>query len=126
MSQKKLYTFPVIKSELYDKLIKTSNGIERKGASLPYTSINGHMFSFLDKAGTLGLRLPEDARENFLKKYDTTLCEAYGTVLKEYVLVPEKLFESANELKKYFDISIEYVKGLKPKSTTKKIKKTSN
>ena len=126
MSNKKAYTFPAIKSELYDKLIKTSSGIERKGASLPYTSINGHMFSFLDKAGTLGLRLPEETRENFLEKYDTTLCEAYGTVLKEYVLVPEKLFESTTQLKKYFDISIEYVKSLKPKSPTKKIKKTSN
>ena len=84
------------------------------------------MFSFLDKAGSLGLRLPEDARKDFLKKYDTALCEAYGTVLKEYVLVPEKLFESTAQLKKYFDISIEYVKSLKPKSPIKKIKKTSN
>ena len=119
MSQKKPYAFPVRKSESYDKLIKTSRGIERKGASLPYTSINGHMFSFLDKAGSLGLRLPEDARKDFLKKYDTALCEAYGTVLKEYVLVPEKLFESTAQLKKYFDISIEYVKSLKPKSHKK-------
>ena len=112
MSPKKPYTFPAIKSELYDKLIKTCNGIERKGASLPYTSINGHMFSFLDIAGSLGLRLPEDARKDFLKKYDTSLCEAHGTVLKEYVLVPEKLFENTKELKRYFDISIKYIKSL--------------
>ncbi|HEV8082609.1 MAG TPA: hypothetical protein VGP55_05375 [Chitinophagaceae bacterium] len=111
MSPKKPYTFPVIKSGLYDKLIKTSNGIEQKGASLPYASINGHMFSFLDKAGSLGLRLPEDARKDFLKKYDTTSCEAHGTVLKEYVLVPEKLFENTKELKKYFDISIKSIKA---------------
>ncbi len=125
MGSKKPYSFPGVKSELYDKLIKTREDIDRKGAAMPYTSINGHMFSFLDNTGSLGLRLPEETREDFLRKYETTLCEAHGAVLKEYVLVPEKLFENTNELKKYFDISVEYIKNLKPKPTTKK-RKTSN
>ncbi len=116
MSSKKIFTFPAEKSGLYDKVIEMKPGIERKGATMPYTSINGHMFSFLDKTGALGLRLPKDIREDFLKKYNTSLCEAYGTILKEYVLVPEKLFENTKELKKYFEISFEYVKNLKPKS----------
>jgi len=105
--------------DLYDKLIGTNPKVERKGATMPYTSLNGHMFSFIAKDGTFGLRLPESARESFLKKYKTKLCEAYGIVLKEYVLVPDNLFKNTKELKPYFDMSFDYIKSLKPKPTTK-------
>ena len=36
----------------YDKIIEIIPGIERKGLNLPYTSLNGNMFSWLDKEGT--------------------------------------------------------------------------
>ncbi len=65
------------KLEWYDALIKAIPGIERKGATVPYTSLNGNMFSFMDKSRSLGLRLPMASREEFLLKYKTTLCEAY-------------------------------------------------
>ena len=103
----------------YDRLIATNPGVERKGATMPYTSLNGHMFSFIAKDGTFGLRLPEEARDKFLKKYKTRLVEAYGIVLKEYVLVPDKLFMNTKELKPYFDISFAYIKSLKPNPTSK-------
>ena len=74
--------------ELYDKLVATNPDIERKGATVPYTSVNGNMFSYLSKEGKLELRLPPDEREGFLKKYNAKLCEAYGVVQKEYVEVP--------------------------------------
>lgn len=35
----------------YDKLIDTNPNFERKGKTMPYTSVNGHMFSQLNKAG---------------------------------------------------------------------------
>lgn len=124
MTSKKENNIPADKIDLYDQIIKTNPGIEQKGATIPYTSMNGHMFSFLDKAGSLCLRLPKEVKEDFLKKYKTTLCKSYETVLKEYVLVPEKLFENTKELKKYFDVSFEYVKNLKPKPTKKIIKAT--
>lgn len=109
------------KLALYNKLIATIPNLERKGATMPYTSLNGHMFSFFAKDGTFALRLPEDLKEEFLKKYKTTLHEAYGTILKEYAVVSEKLLKDIKELKKYFKISYEYVNILKPK-TQKKIK----
>ena len=37
----------------------------------------------------MALRLSTDEREQFLKKYKTTLFEAYGAVMKEYVTVPQ-------------------------------------
>lgn len=105
--------------DLYDKLIRTNPTVERKGATMPYTSISGHMFSFLAKDGSFGLRLPEELRQTFLKKYKTKLCEAYGVVLKEYVLVPDKLFKNTKELKSWFDLSFDYIKSLKPKPASK-------
>jgi len=108
------------KLALYDKLIATVPGAERKGASVPYTSINGHMSSYLSKTGTLSLRLPEEAREPFLKKYKTTLCTQYGIVQKEYVEVPDALLKKTAELRDYFVLSVAYVGGLKPKPAAKK------
>jgi hypothetical protein len=101
--------------DLYSKLVATNPKIELKGATVPYTSHNGHMFSYLEKDGSLGLRLPKDVLEDFLKKYKTTLFLSYGIVKKEFALVPEKLLKNTKELKPYFDISFEYVKTLKPK-----------
>lgn len=108
------------KLALYDKLVATNPKVERKGATVPYTSLNGHMFSYLSKEGKLALRLPEPEREEFLKKYKAKLCEAYGVVQKEYVEMPDALLGRTKELKKYFDVSYAYVAGMKPKATAKK------
>jgi hypothetical protein len=108
------------KLELYEKLVATHPGVERKGATMPYTSLNGHMFSFLTKTGKLALRLPAKERDAFLKKYKTKLCEQHGSVLEEYVEVPDTLLKRTQELKKFFDLSHAYVGSLKPKATKKK------
>jgi TfoX/Sxy family transcriptional regulator of competence genes len=78
------------------------------------------MFTLLHQSKTSAIRLPKDAREAFLKKYKTTLFEAYGAVMKEYVTVPDALLRNTRELKKYLDLSYEYAKSLKPKPTKKK------
>jgi TfoX/Sxy family transcriptional regulator of competence genes len=104
----------------YEKLIATIPEIKRKGAANPYTSLNGNMFTLLHQSRTLAIRLPEDKREEFLKKYKTRLFEAYGSVMEEYVTVPDSLLKNTKELKKYFESSYQYVKTLKPKPTKKK------
>ena len=106
--------------ELYERLLAAIPGIERKGDANPYTSLNGNMFTLLHQGQTLAIRLPEDDREKFLKKYKTTLFEAYGAVMKEYVRVPDALLSKTAELEKYIAISYAYAKTLKPKPTTKK------
>lgn len=108
------------KLELYENLVATNPKVERKGDTMPYTSLNGNMFSYLQKTGELALRLPTEEREAFLKKYKTRLCEAYGIVQKEYVVVPEELLKKTAELKKFFDMSFAYAGSLRPKSTKKK------
>jgi TfoX/Sxy family transcriptional regulator of competence genes len=113
---------PADKLQAFDKLIATNPNIKRKGATMPYTSVNGNMFSYLGKDGKLALRLPAEERNAFLKKYKAKLREAYGVIQKEYVEVPDSLLASTRELKKYFDSSYAYVSSLKPKPTTKKKK----
>jgi len=39
--------------DLYEQLVATRPGVERKGKTMPYTSSNGHMFSFLTPDSTL-------------------------------------------------------------------------
>jgi TfoX/Sxy family transcriptional regulator of competence genes len=105
---------------MYERLLATHPEIERKGDANPYTAINGNMFTLLHQSETLAIRLPAEERERFLKKHKTTLFEAYGAVMKEYVRVPDALLANPGELEKYLDMSYEYAKTLKPKPTTKK------
>lgn len=79
------------KVERYEKLLATHPEIERKGDANPYTALNGNMFTLLHQSETLAIRLPTEEREQFMKKYKTTLFEAYGAVMKEYVRVPDAL-----------------------------------
>jgi TfoX/Sxy family transcriptional regulator of competence genes len=121
MSPPKKSPIPPEKIALYEKLLSTIPGIERRGADNPYTSVNGNMFSLLlSPAGRMALRLSNEEREQFLKKYKTTLFEAYGAVMKEYVTVPDALLRNTRELQKYLASSYAYAKTLKPKTTNKK------
>lgn len=107
------------KIALYDELLATNPAIERKGLTNPYSSYNGHMFTHLTPEGIMAIRLPEKELNAFLKKYKTKLMESYGVTRKEWAVVPDNLLKKTNELKRYLDISFEYVKTLKPKATKK-------
>ncbi len=79
---------PQEKVELCDKLIASTPGVQRKGVTVPYTSLNGHMFSYLDGSGSMALKLSPEDRADFLKRFKTSLFKAYGIVQKEFVTVP--------------------------------------
>ena len=105
---------------LFDKLIAAQPEIERKGANNAYAAVNGNMFLLMQPSGILAMRLPEGVREEFLKKYNAKLYEAYGAVMKEYVAVPDALLGKTKELQKYLVLSLEHVKTLKAKPSRKK------
>ena len=111
--------------DLYDQVIATQPDVQRKGAKVPYTSVNGHMFSFLTAEGHLALRLPATEREAFLVRYATGLCEQYGKVMKEYVEVPDRLLRNVDELAQHFRSGYAYVSSLKPRPTTRRTKPSS-
>ena len=103
--------------DLYINLMTSVPGIEVKGATMPYTSLNGNMFSFL-KEGAVALRLAEHDREVFLKKFKSSLFETIGTVMKEYVTISQALLKKPKDLKPYILLSYAYAKKLKSKAST--------
>jgi TfoX/Sxy family transcriptional regulator of competence genes len=109
---------------LYEELVATNPEVPRRGASVPYTSVNGHMFSFLTEAG-LALRLPAEERQAFLEEHESQLSVQHGIVMKEYVDGPPTLLSKTRELQKYFELSYAYVSSLKPKPTKRTIKKAA-
>jgi len=111
---------PIEKLKHYDLLVSNNPEIERKGKTTPYTSLNGHMFSFLSKEGVMGLRLSNDDSEAFIKDFDSKLMEQHGRTMKEYVEVPHELLQNTKQLSEYLQKSLNYVSKLKPKPTKKK------
>ena len=75
------------------------------------------MFSYLDKQGQLALRLPAEARADFLDQYPTPPVSPYGVVQPEYVYVPAELLADTIALAPLFAQSVAYARGLKPKPT---------
>jgi TfoX/Sxy family transcriptional regulator of competence genes len=122
MAAKKTSSNSTGKVAAYEKLIATIPALQRKGDANPYTSVNGNMFTLLHQSTTLAIRLPEGKREDFLKKYKTSLFEAYGVVMKEYVTVPDALLKNTKELQKHLAASYEYAQTLKTKPSKKKKK----
>lgn len=117
MSNSELYTSRL---EIYNTLVDQLQSVERKGKTMPYTSVNGHMFSFLSKEGELGLRLSKSDLQEFIQTFKAEQMTQHGRIMKEYVNIPEDVFNNSTVLKLYFDKSLNYVLSLKPKATKKK------
>ncbi len=115
---------PEDKLQLYRQLVEATPGVEIKANfGFPYTALNGNMYSFIAKDGKVGIRLAKEEREAFLEEYKTELfLHSSGTVLKEYVTVPDDLLEDTKKLKKYLAQSHAYALTLKPKPSKKKKK----
>lgn len=101
--------------KVYDAIVEDCNGFERKGKNMIYTSSNGYMFTLLNKAAEIGVRLPKDEAAKFMETYDTGHYYSYGAKMKDYVLVPESLWTDKNLMVKYFEQSYAYVNSLPPK-----------
>src|SRR5437868_13517789 len=120
-AKKKPSTIPAAKLALYERLIGTDPTIEGKGASVPYTSTNGKMFTLLAPTGELRIRLPDEERETFMKRYRAELAGSYGVVQKDFVAVPAALLARTAELKPYVAISRAYAERLGTKTGTKRV-----
>lgn len=76
------YNGPADRLERYSGLVAAHPEVDLKGAAMPYTSRNGHMFSFLDPTGTMALRLSPDDRREFIHRYQSAIAEQYGRQMK--------------------------------------------
>ena len=109
--------------EISDRLIDAHPTIQRKGAANHYTSVNGHMFSCVNKVGDIAVRLSKEERGVFMQKYSAELLVSYNTVMKEYVVVPDKVLFNVDTFMMYLNMSFDYVSSLKPNPSTRKPKK---
>lgn len=101
----------------FDAMIEAVPGVMRKGATMPYTSANGHMYASISKANVIGLRLSKPDLSDFLERYQNGLHEGVpGHFMKEYVAIPTFLYDDLDELRAWFVKSHAYVSGLKPKT----------
>ena len=83
---------------------RSESDAEVKGAKNPYTSRNGHMFSFLAPDGVMALRLSEERGEQFRAEYDSGPVVQYGSVMRGYVSVPAELLAKPGELTPWFGL----------------------
>lgn len=99
---------------------RSKSNAEVRGAKNPYTSRNGHMFSFLAPDGSMALRLSEELGERFRTKYESGPVVQYGSVMRGYVSVPGELLAKPAELAPWFDKSWDWIGSLPAKPTKKK------
>ena len=113
------YEGPRDKLEAYEAVVATRPDVPRRGARNPYTSLNGTMTSFLDRAGSMGLRLSAADRVAFLAEYRTGLAQQYGRTMPEFVVVPDALLTDTAALAPWYTRSLDWVATLPPKPTKK-------
>jgi hypothetical protein len=110
------YQGPAEALELYTAVVEASDADAKvKGAKNPYTSRNGHMFSFLDADGGMALRLSDELGEEFKSQYESGPVMSYGSVMRGYVSVPADLLANTDELLEWFGKSYEWIGTLPPK-----------
>ncbi len=117
MSPKTPASAPPDRVAAYDRLVAAIPDVDRKGATMPYTSVNGNMFSYLDASGSMALRLSPTDRAAFIEQFGAKLHEAYGIVQKEYVTVPATLLDDTDALVPWLRASLAYALTRKPKPT---------
>lgn len=116
---KKKVEIPEKQLNQYDYVVSLLPEMVRKGVSMPYTSMNGNMYTILRKDGALGLRLSKEDGIEFMKTHEAKPFENYGAKMKEYVEVPDDLLMDTEAMVKYLSMSHVYAKTLKPKPTKK-------
>jgi hypothetical protein len=119
MPAKKASSIPQEILDRYSDLVATLPDIGLNGATMPYTSINGNMFSFLSADGRLHFPLSKADKAAFMEKYSAAETMQHGVTMKEYVEVPDTVWNDVPVLTRYFQTSFDYASGLKPKATTK-------
>jgi hypothetical protein len=113
------YSGPASTLERYQSAVELSGNGELKGAKNPYTSRNGHMFSFLAADGTLALHLSDELETEFRSRYESGPVIQHGSTMRGYSSVPPELLDDTESLTEWYDRAWEWIGSLKPKPTKK-------
>ncbi len=122
MTTPKRIAAPADKVELYERLLATVEGTERRSNfGSAYTAVNGNMYTMISKHGVVGIRLPEPERSAFLERYQAELFrgDPAWPPAREFVAVPDWLLSDTEALRPYLELSHRSTAALKPKATTR-------
>ena len=114
---------PPDKVLLYRKLLESVEGVDSKSNfGSAYTAIRGNMYTMISKHGVVGIRLPEPERSVFLEEHSTELFrgDPAWPPAREFIAVPDELLANTKALKPYLEVSLRYVRSLKPKPNQSK------
>ena len=103
------------KLKIYDELVAKCSRFQRKGKTVPYTSANGHMFSLFNKAGEIGIRFSKDVQKKYIEEFDSSIYKSHNSIMRGYVLIPERMLDDLDNVAMYLDESYNYVMTLDPK-----------
>ena len=101
---------------LYKKLVDENPNFKAKGKTTSYTSSNGYMFSFVNKANEIGIRLSKEDTKIFGENYTIQPFISHGAKMRDYVLIPEEALNyNWNFITNMLQKSFEYVNSLPEK-----------
>ena len=109
--------------ELFDEIVPEFPGLEkRKMFGHPAAFVNNNMFMGV-KGKKLTLRLSEEDQNKFLDLDNTEIFECSpGKFWKEYVVIPEWMYENIPLMENWIERSFKFVSNLPPKVKKKKNK----
>lgn len=114
------YPGPPEALEQYTAVVEAAEAdAEVKGAKNPYTSRNGHMYSFITPEGMMALRLSDELADEFRANYETGEVRQYGAVMRGYVSIPDDLFGDTAAMAEWFQRSHDWIDSLPPKASEK-------
>jgi hypothetical protein len=103
----------------FDAMIAAVPGVERKGAAMPYASIEGNMYAMISKANVIGIRLGKDELAAFMAAGGQPFEGTPGFINTEYGGVPAAMLGDTKTLRKWFKASHAFASGMKPKATSR-------
>lgn len=90
-----------------------------KGKANPYTSLNGNMFTFLDKTGLLAIRLSSADKTAYETQFGTGDVIQHNAVMRGYVPLIDALWSDEEARQIWWEKCWDNAQSLPPKPTKK-------
>jgi TfoX/Sxy family transcriptional regulator of competence genes len=97
----------------------------KKMFGYPAAFVGGNMFSGLFQESAI-VRLPEDQRSDLMQAGARPFEPMPGRPMREYVVLPGRIVDSPEELRRWLEKARAYAAALPPKARTRKTKSARN
>lgn len=100
---------------LYDSLLAQLPEMQRKGKSVPYKSINGHMFTLVNKDGELGTRIGEKRVKEMQASGEAEQFRSHNANMRGYIKLSDTMLKDTKRCLAFFEEAQAHVLTLKAK-----------